>query len=135
MAPPRNDTETTPWPAQPARTTPPRNDTATTTCPVCHHPFTPTGRRRYCSDPCRQTAWRRRHQLTPPPPPPPPPGQRRAHTVYTCPECDTRYLGEQWCHDCNRPCRRAGTGGTCPHCDEPVTFHELDPTNIKLTGG
>ncbi len=54
-----------------------------------------------------------------------PAGGRRANTVYACPECDTRYLGQQWCHDCNQPCVRIDRGGLCPHCDEPVTLNEL----------
>jgi len=40
-------------------------------------------------------------------------------------ECETRYLGEQWCPDCVRPCRRIGVGGLCPHCDEPVAIPDL----------
>ena len=108
---------------------PPRNDSrnGTATCPACGQPFTPAGRRRWCSDACRQAGWRRRH----PAPPaqtatlPPPPRPARASTVYQCAGCDQRYLGEQWCHDCNRPCRRAGPGGSCPHCGEPVALSDL----------
>jgi transposase len=37
-----------------------RNDTAAR-CPACGQPFTPSGRRRWRSDACRQAAWRRRH--------------------------------------------------------------------------
>ena len=40
-------------------------------------------------------------------------------------ECQTRYLGEQWCVECVRPCRRVGVGGLCPHCDEPVAISDL----------
>jgi hypothetical protein len=86
--------------------------------------FTRVRRQAYCSPRCRRTAWRRRH-TTAPPPVPAPTGGRRASTVYTCPDCDTRYLGEQWCHDCNQPCTRLDRGGLCPHCDEPVTLDEL----------
>ena len=48
--------------------------------------------------------------------------------IYECPECETRYLGERRCPDCQLFTRRAGTGGYCPHCDEPVTIPDLaDP--------
>ena len=42
---------------------PPRNDSRndTAACPACGQPFTRAGRRRWCSDACRQAAWRRRH--------------------------------------------------------------------------
>lgn len=50
---------------------------------------------------------------------------RRDGTVYTCGSCESRYLGEQWCHDCNRPSQRLGTGGTCPSCEEVVLIEEL----------
>jgi hypothetical protein len=111
-------------PANPPR----RNDNETTTpCPTCASPFTPIRRQRYCSPACRQAAWRTRHQnpiLTPvtavrPHTP------RRAITVYQCPECETRSLGQQWCHDCNRPCTRVDLGGLCPHCDEPLTIQDI----------
>jgi len=44
----------------------------------------------------------------------------RSHADNACGSCDSRYLGEQWCHDCNRPCQRLGAGGTCPSCQEVV---------------
>lgn len=103
-----------------------RNDNPAT-CPVCQTTFTPIRRQRYCTPACRQAAWRARH-----PGParetvttPPPGTTRRATTVYHCPECDTRTLGQQWCHDCNRPRTRLDLGGLCPHCDEPVTITDL----------
>lgn len=97
-------------------------------CPVCTTVFTPVRRQRFCSPACRQAAWRTRQ---PAPAAGPdadriPPGTSRGSvTVYACPECETRYLAEQWCPDCNRPCRRVGTGGLCPSCEEPVTIDEL----------
>jgi hypothetical protein len=103
-----------------------RNDTAVR-CPACGQSFIPSGRRRWCSDACRQAAWRSRHQ-------PAQPagaaiaGQRpttREATIYQCDECDERYIGDQWCHECNRPCRRIGPGGPCPHCDQPVAIKDL----------
>jgi hypothetical protein len=50
---------------------------------------------------------------------------RRAITVYECPQCESRYLGEQRCDDCGVFCRRIGFGGTCPHCDEAVAVEDL----------
>lgn len=47
------------------------------------------------------------------------------HTVYECPECETRYLGEQRCAECNRFCRVAGLGGACPDCEQPVLLSDL----------
>ena len=117
--------------------TPPDDDTTTTTdsptaptdrllCPLCWSPFLRVGRQRFCSDNCRKTAWARTHRpASPPPEPIPPPGRRRDVTVYTCPSCEMRYLGEQWCPDCNQPCTRVGLGGLCPHCEEPVALTDL----------
>ena len=61
----------------------------------------------------------------PEPAPMPATRPRRDNTVYECGECQTRYLGEQWCVGCVRPCRRVGVGGLCPHCDEPVAIPDL----------
>ena len=105
-----------------------RNDIPgrTATCPTCRQSFTPIRRQTYCNPACRQAAWRARH-----PQPQPattiiaPATSRRAITVYQCPNCDTRYLGQQWCHDCHTPCTRLGLGGPCPHCDEPVAISDI----------
>jgi hypothetical protein len=126
-------------PRSPARATrraashpPPRNDAVTMACPVCGRPFRPVGRRRFCSDACRQTAWRRR-QPTPFPAVPARPA--RAAIVYECPACGTRLLGEQRCADCNVFCRRVGPGGPCPHCDEPVAVADLLPDPLSAAAG
>lgn len=102
-----------------------RNDTGTI-CAACGRRFTPTGRRRWCSDACRQAVWRRRH------PAPAAAAQipvasrsTREVTVYECPTCEVRYLGGQRCDDCQTFCRRVGTGGLCPHCFEPVAIDDL----------
>jgi hypothetical protein len=106
---------------------PRRNDNETTSaCPVCATMFTPIRRPPYCSPACRQAAWRARHHE---PDPEPvvvvePRTPRRAVTVYQRPECDNRHLGQQWCHDCNRPCTRIDLGGLCPHC-EPITIRDI----------
>ena len=101
---------------------PVRNVGVTTPCPVCRLPFTPVGRQRVCSAACRQADWRRRHAE---PLPIIPRRASRAATIYECPSCDTRYLGEQRCPDCGVFCRRAGPGAPCPHCDEPVLLADL----------
>jgi hypothetical protein len=40
-------------------------------------------------------------------------------------DCETRYLSEQQCPDCSRPCQRLGAGGICPCCEEMITVEEL----------
>lgn len=107
---------------------PSRNDGVTIACPACGHAFRPAGRRRFCSDACRQAAWRQRH---PTPVPAIPAAAPRPATVYVCPACDARYLGQQRCDDCGTFCRRLGPGGPCPSCDEPVAFSDLLPTTTK----
>jgi hypothetical protein len=121
----------TPSPAssRPA-TTPSRNDDRndSAACPACGQPFIPAGRRRWCSDACRQAAWRNRHLAEPAaasPQPAPAAPPLRDQTVYECGECDQRYLGQQRCDDCGTFCRRIGPGGPCPHCDEPVAINDL----------
>jgi hypothetical protein len=104
---------------------PSRDDTATMTCPVCHRHFTATGRQTYCGSPCRKTAFRRRHQqplaaITIPAARP-----RRDVTVYECPSCEERLLGQQRCQHCGVFTRRVGIGGPCPHCDQPVAVNDL----------
>jgi hypothetical protein len=49
----------------------------------------------------------------------------RNHVVFECPECETRYLGEQRCEACNKFCRRVGLGGTCCGCNDIITIEEL----------
>jgi hypothetical protein len=109
-----------------------RNDTAIP-CPACGQPFAPAGRRRWCSDACRQAAWRRRHPAAPAPAPPPP-RKGRASIVYECGQCGQRYLGQQRCDDCATFCVRIGHGGTCPHCDEPVAINDLTATDSLELG-
>jgi hypothetical protein len=101
---------------------PVRNDGETTRCPVCGQPFRPAGRQRVCSAACRQAAWRRRRMA---PEPSAPLRAPRVATIYECPSCDTRYLGEQRCAECGTFCRKLGPGGPCPHCDEPVLLADL----------
>ena len=100
-----------------------RNDGLTIACLVCQRTVPRVGRRRFCSDACRQAAWRARQPV-----PPVLPVTRRAPrptTIYECPTCETRVLGEQYCPDCHTFCRRVGPGGACPHCFEPVAVSDL----------
>ena len=91
----------------------------------------PSTRAHYCSPGCKQRAYRLRQvdltsweraawaadlQRR----------QRRvAQTIYECPVCSERYLGERRCPDCNRFCRALGLGGACLHCDQPILVAEL----------
>lgn len=92
-------------------------------CPVCGLTVS-RPRATFCSDACRQSAFRQRHTqstrsrtaLSKP---------TRRLVVYQCPDCESRLLGEQRCPECNIFARRLGPGGLCPHCDEPVALSDL----------
>jgi hypothetical protein len=47
------------------------------------------------------------------------------HTVYECPTCETRAVGEQRCAECNTFSRRIGLGNNCPECDAVILFTDL----------
>lgn len=49
----------------------------------------------------------------------------RAATFETLIGLEHRYLGAQYCPDCQTFCRRVGPGGLCPQCDEPVAYVDL----------
>ena len=105
---------------------PSRNGSVTDSCLVCGGRLPPGRPRSTCSDACRQAAWRRRHHKpTPPAEPLPARRSRKDQTVYQCPHCETRLLGEQRCEDCGTFMSRLGPGGLCPCCDEPITIEEL----------
>jgi hypothetical protein len=104
--------------------------TAAPECLVCRASL-PSRRARYCSDACRQRAYRLRQvdltvtdtaslvtEL-----------KRRAellaHRLFGCPACGEQYLGQQRCPDCNRFCRLLGLGGACPACEQPILLTEL----------
>jgi predicted RNA-binding Zn-ribbon protein involved in translation (DUF1610 family) len=112
---------------------PSRDDPATTPCPVCQACFTPTGRQRYCSTPCRKTAFRRRHADPATTVVVPDGRPRRQITIYECPDCGQRLLGEQRCSDCGTFARRVGVGGTCPDCDAPVAVEDLLDSHTTIT--
>jgi endogenous inhibitor of DNA gyrase (YacG/DUF329 family) len=84
----------------------PTTGAATGHCPVCGRPFTPAPgqipRRRYCSERCRKTAWRRRH-----------PGRRRPDAV---PRPDAVV---------DAVAARAEPAARCPHCARPVAVITL----------
>lgn len=103
---------------------------AARSCAVCSRPV-PSRKARYCSRACQQRAYRLRqdpaadlderalrHDL-----------RRRgtvvAHTLYACPACEARFLGERRCEDCNRFCRALGLGGRCPDCDTLILLSDL----------
>jgi hypothetical protein len=102
-----------------------RDGTAAATCPVCQVTFVPAPNKRYCGKPCRDTAWRRRHQVRAVPIIVPRSRPRRALTVYECEACGTRSVGDQRCRECGSFMRRIGLGGRCPHCDEAVAVADL----------
>jgi len=54
--------------------------------------------------------------------------RRRAlavQTVYECPNCAERFVGERRCPDCNLFTRGVGLGGHCPECEAPVLVVDL----------
>lgn len=110
-----------------------RDDPATSNCPVCQARFIPTGRQRYCSTPCRKTAFRRRHATARTTVVVPAARPRRPITVYECPDCGGRLLGEQRCPDCATFTRRVGLGGTCPDCQAPVAVDDLLDGETTIT--
>jgi hypothetical protein len=129
-----------PHPADPVRYGPrygtePALRSAGRHCPICQTAAVPA-RARYCSDACKQRAYRlRRAAVVPPDLADRAAHPRRrqalvAHTVYECPACETRLRGERRCPDCGIFCRRLGLGGPCPHCDEPVLVADLLPPEV-----
>ena len=99
-------------------------------CPVCGAGV-PSTRAMYCSVACKQLAFRRRHQR-------PVIGevavvyqqlasqrQRVAHTIYECPRCEERYVGERRCSACQLYCKALGLGGHCEECDYILLLSEL----------
>ena len=100
-------------------------------CPVCGG--TPrTSRSIYCGKAaCKQRAYRLRHQS----PVTLDPavvrtqlqrlGRLVAHTVYECPSCSERFLGERRCPECHLFTRSLGLGGSCPDCDTAILLADL----------
>jgi hypothetical protein len=105
-------------------------------CLVCGAPLAST-RARYCSRAHQQHAFRVRHQT----------GldlqslrqhlqRRRAlatHTVYECPNCTERFVGERRCPECNLFTRSMGVGGHCPECETPILVADLFGEEVAAT--
>ena len=107
-----------------------RDSSPAGSCVVCGQPV-PSRQARYCSRACQQRAYRLRQvPATAFAEPALRQDLRRrralaAQTIYECPACQERYLGERHCPDCNRFCRALGLGGRCPECDAPVLLSDL----------
>jgi len=100
-------------------------------CPLCAAPL-PSPRARYCSEACKQRAYRLRQAARVPSDPTALARELRrlrtlrAHTLYECcSTCGERYLGVQRCPDCQHFCRAVGLGGACPHCDELLLITDV----------
>ena len=52
-------------------------------------------------------------------------GQLVAHTVYECPSCQERFLGERRCPECHLFTRSLGLGGSCPECETAILLADL----------
>jgi hypothetical protein len=98
-------------------------------CLVCGAALA-SSRARYCSRAHQQRAFRLRHQSS----------QAElqhlrqelqrgrvvvAHTIYECPSCGERLVGERRRPDCNLFSRAIGLGGHCPECDTPLLLVDL----------
>ncbi len=101
------------------------HDGVTMLCPVCQQTFTPIGRQKYCGDPCRAAAYRRRRDAGGATVVVPKAQPRRPVTVYECDGCGARELGIQRCELCGLFMRRVGLGGLSPCCGEAVAVNEL----------
>jgi endogenous inhibitor of DNA gyrase (YacG/DUF329 family) len=95
---------------------------STGSCPICGHSFSTahyqTPRRRYCSERCRKTAWRRRH-----------PGRRRRPDAVppAVPPAVPRP------DDVVDAVARAEPAARCPHCARPVAVITLLVTPAAAT--
>jgi len=96
----------------------------TATCGLCDRSISTSHGRKWCSG-CRQKAYRRRKQQAVSQGAPPAGLPVKPFSVYECPSCQVRLLGQQRCPDCNLWMGRIGLGGLCPHCEEPVTLADL----------
>jgi hypothetical protein len=106
---------------------PPSHGSVTaTSCQLCATPLAGRADQQFCSPSCRQKAHRRRTRTPPTRTPVLPAGtSRRDITIYECDDCGERLIGQQWCPDCQRPCRRLDFGGPCPSCGDAITIADL----------
>jgi hypothetical protein len=101
-----------------------------TGCLVCGGPLTDS-RAKFCSPAHKQLAYRLRRRESPASNEPDLrrqlQRQRRltAHTIYECPNCQERFVGERRCQSCRLFCRSIGLGGHCPECDQPILLSDL----------
>jgi len=99
-------------------------------CLVCGTALSDS-RARFCSPAHKQLGYRLRHRAQAVPEEPDLrrrlQRQRRltAHTVYECPSCTERFVGERRCPSCQLFTRAVGLGGHCPECDQPVLISDL----------
>jgi hypothetical protein len=49
----------------------------------------------------------------------------REATVYKCPTCSERYLGENRCDECNTFCKSLGLGIACAECDTTILLNDI----------
>lgn len=107
------------------------------TCPVCGG-TPPSSRSVYCKTACKQLAYRLRHQRLAGDDPVVLRKQLQhqrllvAHTIYECPRCNERYLGERRCPSCQLYCRALGLGGQCEDCDHIMLLTELLGTSAAI---
>lgn len=98
-------------------------------CLVCGAAL-PSARARYCSRAHQQRAFRLRQQTSLPDA-----NQLRqelqqrralvAHTIYECPRCGERLVGERRCPECHLFSRAIGLGGHCPECDALLLLNDF----------
>jgi hypothetical protein len=56
-----------------------------------------------------------------------------AHTVYECPSCGERLVGERRCSECNLFSRAIGLGGHRPECQIPLLIADLLGEEVVVT--
>ena len=56
-----------------------------------------------------------------------------AQTVYECPSCGERLVGERRCPECHLFSRAIGLGGHCPECDTPLLLVDLLGEEVVAT--
>jgi hypothetical protein len=99
-------------------------------CLVCGKSLA-DARARFCSPAHKQLAYRLRRRQTPAADEPvlrrqlQRQGRLTAHTIYECPQCQERFVGERRCSSCQLFCRSLGLGGHCPECDLPILLSDL----------
>ena len=103
---------------------------ATRACTVCGGTLR-SSRSVYCTAACKQLAYRLRRQPLASVDPLVLRKQLQrqrllmAHTVYECPRCGERFLGERRCGDCNLYARSMGLGGNYLECDAVILLADL----------